>query len=275
MSAAMAELIKSRCPHCKSILRTKNRKLVGQEVTCPKCDQPFVIRMLARKPHAEGAGESPQLPKRRSTRDPKPIDKKRKLRNTEPEEANSGPFAVISTIIWLNASIATAVCLLDCAIDLFYMVTHFGDMQRQLGVGRLVVRQVGRPIFVAIVAGGAWWHSVWPRDINTRGVAVVFGAGFVLLFGLVGAVTAALGNAAFGNQLFSIQWSAVYLGVSLLLFAFLGYGPESPTQRAERLMSNGRFYDALEVVQRELEKDPDNIGAIKLEQTLREIIGSR
>ena len=55
----------------------------------------------------------------------------------------------------------------------------------------------------------------------------------------------------------------------------LGFGPETPVQYAERLLANGRFHDALIVVQKELEDDPDNIAAIKLEKTLRDLVRIR
>jgi hypothetical protein len=40
-------------------------------------------------------------------------------------------------------------------------------------------------------------------------------------------------------------------------------------------LANGRFHEALIVVQKELEDDPDNIAAIKLQKTLRDLVRIR
>lgn len=235
-------------------------------MACPKCGEPFVIRV-----DDDDTAETPKLPGRRRRPNRSPVGQRKVPK--EPEEALGFGFAsLFSTLIWLNAHVAVVWCIVDNVIDFGWLVMHFNEVLQQSGLGRLAARRIGRPVLVAISAGMIWYQSVLPRDTGTRALAVVFGGGYLFLFGGVAFVIGMMATSLYERPVYAIQWSVVYLGVSLLAFAVWGFGPETPVQRAERLMSNGHFDKALAIVRTELEKDEDNIAAIRLEKTLRDVV---
>lgn len=282
--------IRTRCPHCRATLTLKNAGAVGKQVPCPKCRKPFVVKSdhAAKKSEPAAGDEFDPLADDFSDEDygataPPPVmvnrvsrrERRRRAAAAEREEAQQKSMAVLgclSTIVWVNANIAVAVCVIDSAIDFLWLLTHFGEVYEQVGVGRIVVRQLGRPLLVIITALIVWYEGVLWRDISVRGAVIVFGAAYLLLFGVVAFIIGMLAQSIYERPVYAIQWSVIYLGVSLLIFAFLGYGPETRLQRAERLTSEGRYSDALTAVQQSLQEDPDDRDAVDLERTLRDMI---
>ena len=271
----MSDSYSIQCSHCESRLRLKDRSRAGHEIDCPKCGETFTIKLPKKRKTKDPLAA--RLPPRKKKRDPSPIPKKKRREPVAEEEEPTGLSVgeLFSRVIWINALIAAAWCIADNAMDFFWLITHFGDVVQQVGIGRLAVRQMGRPLFVIVVTFAVVWHTVWPRDISTRPLAFMVGGGFLLLFGVVAKLMDALISSAYGSSGSGVQMSVIYLGVSLIVFGIWGFGPETPVQYAERLMANGSFHDALIVVQEALERDPDNMAAVKLESTLRDIVKGR
>ena len=80
------------------------------------------------------------------------------------------------------------------------------------------------------------------------------------------------GESVYDRPIYAVYWGVVYLGFSLLAFASWGFPPETTLQRAERLTSNGRYADALTVVNQALEERPGDQDAYELQQTLRDLM---
>jgi hypothetical protein len=179
---------------------------------------------------------------------------------------------VLSVLIWINAHIAVAVCIVDNAIDFVWLLAHWNEVYQQSGLGRIAVRQLGRPLFVIFTAGLIWFQGVLFRDIMARGAVVVFGGAYLLLFGAVAFVVGMLARSIYDRPVYAIQWSVIYLGASLLAYAAWGYAPETSLQRAERLTSQGRYSEALTAVEKAMQEDPDDREALELHRSLREMI---
>ena len=272
----MPQSFSTQCPNCETKLRLKNRNKAGRKVACPKCGEPFVVRIPddeSERATKRSRTRSPKLPPKTRKRNPSPVGRRKP--KEPPVEAGFSVGGLFSLIVWINAHIAVAWCVVDNAIDFVWLVTHFNEVLQQAGLGRFAVRRMGRPLLIIITAGMIWFQSVLPRDIRTRPAAFLFGGGYLVLFGGVAFLIGLIASSVYERPVYAIQWSVVYLGFSLLLFAVWGFGPEAPMQYAERLMTNGRFHEAPVVVQKELEKDEDNIPAIKLEKTLRDMMRMR
>lgn len=56
---------KQQCPHCEARVPIKDEKLIGEEIKCPKCKQPFVVEDLA---DSDG-GEAPPAPAGKAKKD--------------------------------------------------------------------------------------------------------------------------------------------------------------------------------------------------------------
>jgi hypothetical protein len=204
---------------------------------------------------------------------------KKKRRDAEDETARVESAAgsalikrTFSALVWINAHIAVGVCLVDNAIDFLWLLTHWNEVYQQAGLGRFAVRQLGRPLLVIITAGIIWFHGVLFRDIMARGTVVVFGCGYLFLFGLVAFAIGAMAEGLYERPIYAIQWSVIYLGASLLAYAAWGYGPETTLQRAERLTSQGRISEAFTAVEQAMREDPDDQDALELYRSLREML---
>lgn len=284
----MPDSLHTRCPHCQATLPLKSGRAVGKKVPCPRCHQSFVVRPI--KPAGTRASATDDAPADGPADDEfgaaaPPVvrnrnrvsRKQRRRREAAAERARERQksMAIVgcfSMLVWINAHLAVAACIIDSGVYFVWMLLHFRELYEQTGVGRVVVRQVGQPLIVIITALIVWYQGVLWRDRSTRGAVIVFGAGYVFLFGLVALVVELLTQSVYQRSVYEIQWSAVYLGISLLAFAFWGYGPETTLQRAERLTSEGRYHDALAAVQKALQEDPDDRDAVDLERTLRDMI---
>jgi hypothetical protein len=190
----------------------------------------------------------------------------------ETHRGRSPVLSVLSVLIWINAHIAVAVCIVDNAIDFVWLLAHWNEVYQQSGLGRIAVRQLGRPLFVIFTAGLIWFQGVLFRDIMARGAVVVFGGAYLLLFGAVAFVVGMLAKSIYDRPIYAIQWSVIYLGASLLAYAAWGYAPETSLQRAERLTSQGRYSEALTAVEKAMREDPDDREALELHRSLREMI---
>ena len=289
----MPDPIRTRCPRCRETLTLKSDKAIGKKVPCPKCRHTFVVKTMRadRAKEVEPADESgppadDDFPVEEfGATGPPPVvqnrnrvsRKERRRREVAAERAEeqrkkSVVVGCFSVLVWINANIAVAVCVLDSAFDLLWMLMHFNEVYDRAIIGRFAVRQIGRPVLVIITALIVWWQGVLWREISLRGAVVVFGGAYLFLFGAVAFVIGVMAQSIYERPIYAIQWSVIYLGVSLLLFAFLGYGPETTLQRAERLTSEGRYSDALTVVQKALQEDPDDRDAVDLERSLRDMI---
>lgn len=259
--------ITTQCPHCKSKLKLKDSKHAGKEVNCPKCAEPFTVRPLTQKP----VPQSPALP-------PKVLQKKKKKPRETPaddDNTNREPGKlkrIFSVLVWLNAHLAVGVCIIDNFIDFGWVLTHWNEVYEQSVIGRIATRRLGRPVLVMVTAGIVWFQGVLPRDIAARGTVVLFGGGYLFLFGLVALIIGVAAESIYKKPIYAIQWSVIYLGVSLLAFAVWGFGPETTLQRAERMMANGRFEEAMQAVDLALTEDPDDDDALQLERALRDMM---
>lgn len=285
-------------PHCRATLKLKSSETLGKTVRCPKCKQPFLAQPA---PEPDTQGENPQdefdlsndasssdaehgnanplpvLAKRSSkkkARQRKAAQRRRKARQKKAEamEREFAKAAAISAVVWVNAILAVAVCVVDSGIEFLWMIAHWGEIYEQTGVLRLAIGQLGRPLFLIITALIVWFQAVFPRDIFMRGAVILFGGGYLFLFGVIAMLVALLAEGLYERPIYAIQWSVIYLGISLLLFAAWGYGPETTLQRAERLTSMGRYSDALTAVNEALDEDPNDEDALELERTLRDLI---
>jgi len=107
---------------------------------------------------------------------------------------------------------------------------------------------------------------------SQRATAAAGGMFFIIVCGVIGAVTVNAVNRVTGHDFFEVRWGAVYLGISLVLFSIWGYGRETPVEYAERMMSRGKFASATATIERVLEKDPDDLQALKIQQELRQMM---
>jgi predicted Zn finger-like uncharacterized protein len=66
---------KQQCPHCDARVPIKDEKLIGEEIKCPKCKQPFVV-----EDPEDAAAEAPPPPRERAgeQEDGKAVKKKKK-----------------------------------------------------------------------------------------------------------------------------------------------------------------------------------------------------
>lgn len=277
-----------RCPKCRAGLKLKDEHAQRRRVTCPKCRHRFAIPgpqepatdVMDDSDSESGAtdelSELMDLDLSDRRRTGSALRKKRPRttrRPAPPPEAEPSPGrAIFSLVVWFNANAAVAICIVDSLFDLGWMLTHFGELYQQVGLGRLAVRQLARPLIVILTAGAIWFQAVLPRDIGMRGAVGVFGAGYLLLFGAVAYLVGWLAQSIYERPVYAIQWSVIYLGVSLLAFVIWGYAPETPLERAERLTASGSYSDALTAVNEVLEQDPTNEEALELERSLRDMI---
>lgn len=275
----------TRCSNCRSSLKLKSAEAFGKTLRCPRCGHEFVARPVRRRrarraesdehplqsnPAAATASDSSlQLPGRGRGRPRTPIEEARRKREVllkqQEEEARARKpketaLGFVAMLFWINAHAAVALTLADCLIEIVALV---GDGS---------VRQIRGPLMIMVLAGLTWFYTVLPRDINDRAVAAFFGLLFVILCGLVGYAVAAATNSVLGYEFFQVRWGPVYLGVSLILFSIWGYGSETPVEYAERMMARGDFGRAAEAVERELEKNPDNLQALQIQRELREML---
>jgi hypothetical protein len=136
----------------------------------------------------------------------------------------------------------------------------------------VAVRQLGRPLIVIVTAAIIWWQGVLFRERSARYAVMLFGGGYLLLFGLVAFIIGLVANSIYERPIYAVQWSVVYYGVSLLAFAMWGYGPETTLQRAERLTSEGNYSDALTAANLALQEDPDDRDALELQRAIRDMM---
>jgi hypothetical protein len=136
----------------------------------------------------------------------------------------------------------------------------------------VAVRQLGRPLIVIITAAIIWWQGVLFRERSARYAVMLFGGGYLLLFGPMAFIVGLVANTMYERPIYAVQWSVVYYGLSLLAFAMWGYGPETTLQRAERLTSEGNYSDALTAANQALQEDPDDRDALELQRAIRDMM---
>lgn len=272
------------CPHCGASLPLKSPAAIGKRANCPQCKQPFVVR-LREEPGAAGTGDdeppdeyalpddikAPPVMTRRGQR-VSPAKRQAALEREAKQERRRFWVGILSALIWINANVAAAVCIIDSIIDFFWLLAHWEEVRRAAPTGRAAVRQLGRPLLVIITAAIIWWQGVLFRDRSARMSVLVFGGGYLLLFGLVALVIGLIVSSVYDRPVDAVQWSVVYFGASLLAFAAWGYGPESTLQRAERLTSEGRYSEALTAANLALQEDPDDRDALELQRAIRDMM---
>lgn len=284
----MSDAIRTRCPHCQATLTLKSAAFVGRTVPCPRCRRTFVVQAVTESGAGPAVSDDDFGPPqgsdepRRAAAPPPVVGKRKpqkKRRQTEEEAVRAASAAggsllkrLFSVLVWINAHIAVGVCIVDNAIDFLWILTHWNEVYQQAGLGRFAVRQLGRPLLVIVTAGIIWFNGVLFRDIMARGAVVVFGCGYLLLFGVVAFIVGAMAESLYERPIYAIQWSVIYLGASLLAYAAWGYAPETTLQRAERLTSQGRISEALTAVERAMREDPDDPDALELYRSLREML---
>ena len=286
----MAGGIATQCPKCSAVLTLKSRKAVGKKVPCPKCGQPFVVRPVERPagsgapPDAVepiedlnlagedfGAGKPPPVVSKRAPKGSRRKSKARRERE-EKQAQRFGLLRFVALFVCLNAHLAVAVCVIDSAIDFLQLIANWDEVYRSAGLGRFAVRQVGRPLFVIVTALIVWFQGVLSRDRFMSRSVMVFGVAYLFFFGLIAFIIGATAESIYERPIYAIQWSVIYMGVSLLAFSLWGYGPETTLQRAERLTSEGRYSEALTAVAAALREDPDDRDAYELERSLRDML---
>lgn len=275
----------TRCNNCKSSLKLKSAEAIGKTLRCPRCGHEFVARQVRRRrarrsesdtnplrndgESASSSDASLQLPGRGRSRPQTPIEKARQKRKAllkKQEEAEraqkpkKAAMEIVALLFWINAHVAVVLTVVDCLIEI---VALAGDGS---------VRQIRGPLVILALTGGIWFYTVLPRDINDRAVAAFFGLLLVTICGLIGYVVVAATNSALGYEFFQVRWGPVYLGLSLILFSIWGYGSETLVEYAERMMANGDFGSAVEAIERELEKNPDNLRALQIRKELRDML---
>lgn len=254
-------------------------------MACPKCGEEFVVRRMKqtrkRRPEetslysndpsdiSSPANSPGRLPGRSRGRKRTPMDEAREKRDAlmkkkEAEEranlSKDAAWALVASILTYNAHIATLLTIGDCATEFFGLI------------GEMSFRAARGPVVIVVITLILWYQTVLSRDINQRGTAAAGGLFFIIVCGVVGAATANAVNQVVGHDFFEVRWGAVYLGISLVLYSIWGYGRETPIEYAERMMSRGKFSSATEAVERILEKDPDNLQALKIQQELRQML---
>ena len=283
----MPEPVRTRCPKCQATLTLKSAVAVGKTVPCPRCKAPFVVRAVKDQPTGDDAvdelgplDDAAADAEFKAAAPPPVVGRGKKAarrraksgERVETRRGRSPVLSVLSVLIWINAHIAVAVCIVDNAIDFVWLLAHWNEVYQQSGLGRIAVRQLGRPLFVIFTAGLIWFQGVLFRDIMARGAVVLFGGAYLLLFGAVALVVGMLAKSIYDRPIYAIQWSVIYLGASLLAYAAWGYAPETSLQRAERLTSQGRYSEALTAVEKAMQEDPDDREALELHRSLREMI---
>lgn len=283
----MAGASATRCDSCRAQLKLKNADSYGRTLRCPHCGERFVARPVKkRRSRATSAGDlnsvltdaskpaglkdgATRLPGRSRRRKSTPIEEARRKRDAlllqEEKEAEArkpkeAAVAVVALLFWINAHFAAAVTLADCGLEIAALASEGA------------ARQMRGPVVIIGLAAMAWFHIVLPRDINLRGAAAACGLFFVIVCGLVSYVAVTATNSMLGYEFFQVRWGPVYFGVSLILFAILGFGRETPVEYAERMMTQGEFGLAAEAIERELEKNPDNLRALQIQKELREML---
>lgn len=275
----------ARCDHCSTKFKLRSTNSIGKSMVCPKCGEEFVVRPLKRtkKQRPEETSlysndptdvssptDSPgRLPGRSRGRKRTPMDAAREKRDAllkkkeaeqQANQSKDAAWALVATILTYNAHIAVLLTLGDCATEFIGLV------------GDLSFRAARGPVLIVILSLVLWYQTVLSRDINQRGTAAAGGMFFIIVCGVIGAATANAVNRVTGHDFFEVRWGAVYLGISLVLFSIWGYGRETRVEYAERMMSRGKFTSATEAVERILEKDPDNLQALKIQQELRQMM---
>ncbi len=272
------------CPHCGASLPLKSRKAAGKTAHCPRCRQPFVVQP---RPGDSERGDAdsqvtddyalaeevkpPPMMVKRGQR-VSPAKRQAALERETAQERRFFWVRLVSVLVWLNANVAAAVCIIDSIIDFVWLLAHWEEVRRAAPLGRTAVRQLGRPVLVVVTAAIIWWQGVLFRDRSDRNSVIVFGGGYLLLFGLVAFVIGLIANSVYERPIYAVQWSVVYYGASLLAFAAWGYGPETTLQRAERLTSEGRYSDALTAANLALQEDPDDRDALELQRAIRDMM---
>jgi len=275
----------ARCDHCSTKFKLRSADSIGKSLACPKCGEEFVVRPLKRTKRrpADEPGlysndptdtSSPsdtagRLPGRSRRRKRTPMDDAREkrdalLRKKEEQDRANQPkeaaWALVATILTYNAHVATLLTIGDCATEFFGLV------------GEMSFRAARGPVVIVVITLILWYQTVLSRDINQRATAAAGGMFFIIVCGVIGAVTVNAVNRVTGHDFFEVRWGAVYLGISLVLFSIWGYGRETPVEYAERMMSRGKFASATATIERVLEKDPDDLQALKIQQELRQMM---
>lgn len=275
--------ISTECPHCHAVLPLKDRKAAGRQANCPQCRKPFVVRVKSSDNASDGEGQT-DWPADDDAEEFKPPPVMVRSRRPSPaslqaarerEVAQGRRFFWIrlaAVLIWINANLAAAACILDSIFDFIWMLAHWDEVRAAAPIGRVAIRQLGRPLIVIVTAAIIWWQGVLFRDRSARHAVMLFGGGYLLLFGLVAFIVGLVANSIYERPIYAVQWSVVYYGASLLAFAMWGYGPETTLQRAERLTSEGRYSDALTAANQALQEDPDDRDALELQRAIRDMM---
>ena len=283
----MPDAYATQCPACGAPLRLKSRAAIGKSAACPRCRQTIVVpgppaaaaapgdpsddpEVLAPRIAARRDAALPPVVVKRSYRTPRPSRAAR-----EQESAQTRRFTwlrILASLLWLNAHVAAVVCIVDSALDFAWMLRHWDEVRRAAPIGRVAIRQLGRPLIIIISAAIVWWEGILPRDRQARGTVLIFGGGYLLLFGMIALIIGFIASTIYERPIDAVQWSAVYFGLSLLAFGLWGYGPETTLQRAERLTSAGRYSEALTAANLALQEDPDDREALELQRAIRDML---
>jgi hypothetical protein len=277
----MSSGVSAECPHCHAVLPLKSRKTAGRQASCPQCRKAFVVRVKGEDdasaehksngPTDDGQEFKPPPVMVRSRR-PSPAKLQAAREREAAQQRRFFWVRLAALLIWLNANVAAAACILDGVFDFIWMLLHWDEVRAAAPMGRIAIRQLGRPLIVIITAAIIWWQGVLFRDRSARYAVMVFGGGYLLLFGIVAFIVGLVANSIYERPIYAVQWSVVYYGASLLLFAMWGYGPETTLQRAERLTSEGRYSDALTAANQALQEDPDDRDALELQRAIRDMM---
>ncbi|MEW4527033.1 hypothetical protein [Maioricimonas sp. JC845] len=274
----MSETISAQCSHCQATLKLKNRSAVGRKARCPKCGKTFVVKPVGQTPAAtdddddflDGLDELTSEP----VREKPPIvtggrrKKPTKTAATPEPKQRSAVASFLSALLWINAHIAAAICVVDVAMDAMNVLANFD----QAVIGRIVVRQFGRLLFLAVFTLSVWYSLILPRDIGRRGAVFVAAGIYLFLFGVVGFAIGAMLTSVYERPISAIQWSAVWLGVSLVLYGLGGFPQETSRERAERLMASGRFDEALTALDEAMKETPGDDELFQMRQSIRDMM---
>lgn len=275
------------CPHCQATLKLKSESIAGKTVPCPKCGQSFVVSLEEKTaptpspaPDVDDEFDFGNLKIRETTRSGAPAPVRGKIKKPKPEpdtpeeddEQPSRMGKVFRALICINAHLAIWAVVFETLWELIWIGTHWAEFRLQSVSGRVGRALILKPFLVIGSALYVWWETVLPRDIGSRHLASLLGGAYIFLFGVVGGAIVLMASSMYDRPLYAINWGVIYLGCSLLAFVRWGYPPETPLQLAERLTSEGRYSDALTIVNIALQKDPDDQEAYELYRALRDLM---
>ncbi|QDU36154.1 hypothetical protein Mal4_04370 [Maioricimonas rarisocia] len=274
----MSATISAKCSHCQASLKLKDRSAVGRKARCPKCSRTFVIALPDEA--TATAGEDDDFLEGLDELTSEPIQEKPPIvtggrrkkpakKTTAPEPKQRSAIAsFFSALLWINAHIAAAICVVDVALDAMYVLANWD----QAVIGRFAIRQFGRLIFLAIFTLAAWYSLILPRDIGRRGAVFVTGGIYLFLFGVVGFAMGAMLTSVYERPISAVQWSAVWFGLSLILYGLGGFPHETARERAERLMASGRFDEALTALEEAMKETPGDDELFQMKQSIRDMM---